>query len=143
MIDNFSRADSSQINVDPLETLIVKMFGSLAFTCVLSGGLTCALNLRDKTVVHILGIDISTTSVGIAFAAIGVFTAFFAAKSVLNSRRQMEVLRVDQLPKFNHHRSAPRGVAPSKAKRSVNVARDSFDRRRFLPNVVKSAATGN
>jgi hypothetical protein len=130
---NIIRANSNKIAVDPLHGLIIKMFGSLAFACVVSGGLTCVLNFGAKTGLDIFGIHMTTTSVGIAFMAIGVFTAYFAVRIVLKSRRDLEQLR-------RNRRTLTR-VARSKARRPNAAARDTSHRRRMRPKVVDSAST--
>ena len=134
MSHNTLRTDSNKVAVDPLHGLIIKMFGSIAFACVLSGGMACLLNFGAKTIFKLFGIELSTTSVGIAFVAIGVFTAYFAVKIVLNNRRDLEQLR-------RRNRSRLMRVARSKARKSTAASRNTPRRHRAQAKVVDSVST--
>ena len=105
------RTNSNKMAGDPLDELIIKLFFSLAFACVLTGALMCVLNYGANTTVKIFGIEWSTTSAGIAIIAIGIFTAYLTVKIVLKNRRELEL-----------HKRNRRGVmraAGSKARRSA------------------------
>jgi hypothetical protein len=126
------QANFTQLTVDPLDALIIKLFFSLAFACVLSGALMCVLNYGANTTVKMFGIEWSTTSAGIAIIAIGVFTAYLAVRIVLKNRREREVLR-------RNRRTAMR-IARSKARRP-NKASRKIRRRRALPKGVAAVST--
>jgi hypothetical protein len=116
---------------DSLDELIIKLFFALAFVCVLSGTLLCLLNFGANTTVKIFGIEWSTTSVGIAFVAIGVFTPYLAVRIVLKNRREIE--------RNKRIRRTALRVARSKPRKSAAGSRGTH-RRRTLPKVVDSSS---
>jgi hypothetical protein len=116
-----STIQANTIVVDPLDELIIKMFFGLRFACVLSGTLLCLLNFGANTTVKIFGKEWSTTSAGIAFVAIGVFTAYLAARIVLKNRRETKRQKQSR-------RTAVR-AARSKARRSTAPSRGTQGRR--------------
>jgi hypothetical protein len=77
-----------------LHILIVKIFGGLAaMLSVLGCGLAAfSAAAAVNTVIEILGIRLSTASVGVAFMAIGLIVAYLAVKCVLKSQKEIAQL---------------------------------------------------
>ena len=78
----------------PLHSLIVKLFGFLAFVCVLGGLLGVVLGSTEMTSFELLGAKFSTTHVGIAFVGIGLLVNYFTVRAVLKNQ-----LNLAQIPK--------------------------------------------
>jgi hypothetical protein len=67
-----------------LLTLIVMIFGALAFVCVLSGGAAVLMNRGAQTTFTLFGAKCTTASVGVALVGFGLITAYLVVKAVLN-----------------------------------------------------------
>ena len=68
----------------PLFLVIVSIFGLLALACIGGGIYAIYRNSVASTNFDFLGFHLSTGHVGVAFVGIGLATAYFTTRAVLN-----------------------------------------------------------
>ena len=79
-----------------LHMLIILINGVLALGCIIGGIYAVAVNSASQTEINILGIKVSTGSVGVAFIAIGLIIAYKTVTSVLKNQSDLAALPSDR-----------------------------------------------
>ena len=79
-----------------VHVLIIVIFGVLALACIGGGVLAIIANAHSNTELSILGAQLTTGHVGVAFMGIGVIMAFFTVRAVLRSQRDLAALPPDE-----------------------------------------------
>lgn len=67
----------------PVIKLIIYIMGFLSALCIIGGLIGIIWNSYSPTQIKILGADISTGHVGVAFTALGIISMLFVSRSVL------------------------------------------------------------
>jgi hypothetical protein len=112
---------------DRLLRLIVIMFFILALICIL-GGLAAAFGTPAQTVMTFFSIRLSTTNVGVAFAAIGIIVAYLAAKIVLDNRLATWLATIQAHQPLKRPRSCKRDVGPQIGRENLPAIKEKRDR---------------
>jgi hypothetical protein len=73
----------------PLHIIIVLIFGILALVCIGGGIYAVYRNSLSQTGFSFLGVHLNTGHVGVAFVGLGLIVAFFTARAVLRSQRDL------------------------------------------------------
>lgn len=85
-----------QIAAMPLHILIVAIFGVLALAAIGGGIYAITVHSAAKTTLTILGAELRTEHVGVAFVGIGFIIAFLTVRSVLKSQHDLAKLPLDR-----------------------------------------------
>ena len=67
----------------PLLKLVLWNVGGVALACVIAGIVALVLNAAGQTNFTLLGMELSTGSVGVALTAVGVLTLFFTVRTLM------------------------------------------------------------
>jgi len=84
-----------QKQAEPLHKLIVIFIFALSFLCIAGGIFAIFWNSVADTEFSLLGAELSTGHVGVAFMGIGIVTAFFTIKAVLKNQKDLAALPKD------------------------------------------------
>lgn len=84
-----------------LHSLIVRIFGLLAFCCIVGGIIAIILNSKSETDFQIFGARFTTGDVGVALVGIGLLMTYFTVRAVLKSQKEIAALPVEHKSKQN------------------------------------------